>query len=86
MELRHLGTFVVVAREGSLTGAAHTLGMAQSSVADHIRSLERSLGLALFDRDHTGMRLTDPGARLVDWAHRLLDLAGQARRDVTGTA
>ncbi|WP_406278186.1 LysR family transcriptional regulator [Embleya sp. NBC_00896] len=86
MELRHLGTFTVVAREGTLTGAAHALGMAQSSVADHVRCLERSLGLALFERDHTGMHLTEPGTRLLTWAHRLLDQAEQARRDVTGIA
>jgi len=84
MELRHLATFTAVVREGTVTGAAHSLGIAQSSVTDHVRCLERSLGPALFDRDHTGMHLTAAGGRLLGWAHRLLEQAAEARREVTG--
>lgn len=84
MELRQLRIFEAVARHRTVTDAAVALGMAPSSVSEQVRVLEKSLGVALFDRTATGMRLTAAGERLVSWAHRLLAQAEQARREVTG--
>ncbi|WP_131741722.1 LysR family transcriptional regulator [Actinomadura roseirufa] len=86
MELRQLRTFDAVVAHRTVTEAAHALGLAPSSVSDQIRVLERSLGVALFDRGPAGMRLTPAGERLRGWAGRLLGLAEQARREVTETA
>jgi DNA-binding transcriptional LysR family regulator len=86
VELRQLGTFEAVARHRTVTDAAVALEMAPSSVSEQIRTLERSLGVALFERTARGMRLTGPGERLVSWARLLLDQAEQARREVTGHA
>ncbi|MEW9529487.1 LysR family transcriptional regulator [Microbispora sp. NPDC049125] len=77
-------TFEAVVRHRTVTDAAVALEMAPSSVSEQIRVLERSLGVALFERTATGMRLTAPGERLVRWARRLLDQAEEARREVTG--
>ncbi|MDL4775598.1 LysR family transcriptional regulator [Actinomadura xylanilytica] len=84
MELRQLRTFEAVVRHGTVTDAAHALGMAPSSVSEQIRTLEKSLTVALFERGPRGMRLTGAGERMLAWAHRLLDQAEQARREVTG--
>ncbi|WP_086824442.1 LysR family transcriptional regulator [Allokutzneria sp. NRRL B-24872] len=84
MELRQLRTFEAVVRHRTVTDAANALGMAPSSVSEQIRSLETSLGVALFERTARGMRLTDAGERLLSWSGRLLEQAEQARRDVTG--
>ena len=84
MELRQLRTFEAVVLHRTVTDAAIALGMAPSSVSEQIRTLEKSLGVALFERTAKGMRLTGPGERMVNWARRLLDQAGQARREVTG--
>lgn len=84
MELRQLRVFEAVARHRTVTDAAVALGMAPSSVSEQVRSLEKSLDVALFDRTARGMRLTGAGERLVSWAHRLLAEAEQARREVTG--
>jgi Transcriptional regulator len=86
MELRQLRVFEAVVRHRTVTDAAVALDMAPSSVSAQIRALERSLGVTLFERTARGMRLTGPGERLLDWAHRLLDQAEQARREVTGRA
>ncbi|MEU6038207.1 LysR family transcriptional regulator [Actinomadura sp. NPDC047616] len=86
MELRQLRTFEAVVRHRTVTDAANALGMAPSSVSEQIRTLERSLGVALFERTPKGMRLTGPGERLLGWARRLLDQVEQARREVTGGA
>ncbi|MFI9814269.1 LysR family transcriptional regulator [Saccharothrix variisporea] len=86
MELRQLRVFEAVVRHGTVTEAAGALGLAPSSVSEQVRSLERSLGVAVFDRTATGMRPTPAGDRLVGWARRLLEQAEQARREVTRPA
>jgi DNA-binding transcriptional LysR family regulator len=82
MELRQLRTFETVAGHRTITDAAVALGLAPSSVSEQIRTLERSLGVTLFDRGPTGMSLTPAGNRLVGWARRLREQAAQARREV----
>lgn len=44
-----------------MTAAAEHLGVTLSTVSEQIRLLERALGVALFDRTSTGMRLTPAG-------------------------
>jgi DNA-binding transcriptional LysR family regulator len=83
VELRQLRTFEAVVREGTVTDAAVALNLAPSSVSAQIRALEQSLGVRLFARAPRGMRLTGPGLRMLTWAHSLLELADQARQDVT---
>jgi hypothetical protein len=50
MELRHLEHFLAVAEDASFTRAAPRIHLVQSSLSVSVRSLERELGVALFDR------------------------------------
>lgn len=50
MEPRRLEHFLAVAEEGGFTRAAARLHMVQSGVSASIRSLERELGVDLFER------------------------------------
>lgn len=84
LELRQLKVFRTVARRSSFTRAAEELGYAQSSVTVQIKSLERELGVALFDRLGRGISLTDPGRRLLEHAETLLELEERAKAEVTG--
>jgi DNA-binding transcriptional LysR family regulator len=86
MELRQMRTFEAVVREGSVTDAAAALGLAPSSVSQSVRTLEQSLGVALFVRGPRGMRVTAAGERLLGWARRLQEQAEQARREVVAAA
>ncbi len=64
-----LRAFLEVARQGSFTGAARTLGWTQSAVSRQISTLEGALGGApLFDRLPRGVRLTEAGRVLVPYA------------------
>lgn len=56
---------IEVAQAGSVTAAAERLGVATSAVSRQIGKLERSVGVALFERHARGMSLTAAGARLV---------------------
>ena len=84
MELRQLRTFEAVIQHRTVTDAAVALGLAPSSVSQQIRTLEGTLGVALFVRGHRGMELTAAGKRLQGWARALLDQTEQALRDVRG--
>ncbi|MDQ7809098.1 LysR family transcriptional regulator [Amycolatopsis sp. A133] len=86
-----LRVFLEVARQGSFTSAARTLGWTQSAVSRQISSLESALGGApLFDRLPRGVRLSEQGRALVPHAEIVTDtLHGAARelaalRDVAG--
>ncbi|KJS57256.1 LysR family transcriptional regulator [Streptomyces rubellomurinus subsp. indigoferus] len=82
MELRQLRVFEAVVAHRTVTAAAVALGLAPSSVSEQVRTLERSLGVELFDRAPRGMTLTPAGERLLPWSRKLLDQADQARREV----
>ncbi|AOR32773.1 LysR family transcriptional regulator [Streptomyces fodineus] len=79
MELRLLVTFEKVATVLSFTRAAAELSYAQSSVTGQIRALESSLGVELFDRLGSRIRLTDAGERLLPYARQIIELAQEAR-------
>lgn len=57
-------SFAHVMREGSLSGAARVLGMAQPTVGRHIAALESALGLVLFTRSQTGFLPTEAAIAL----------------------
>ncbi|MEU3479263.1 LysR family transcriptional regulator [Streptomyces sp. NPDC033754] len=86
MELRLLVTFEKVADVLSFTRAAADLGYAQSSVTGQIRSLETSLGVELFERLGSRIRLTEAGERLLPYARRMTELAEEARTAVATAA
>lgn len=52
-------SFLGVLEEGSLSGAARALGVAQPTVGRHVVALEKSLGVALFTRSRTGLLPTE---------------------------
>ncbi|MFH9090538.1 LysR family transcriptional regulator [Streptomyces sp. NPDC017673] len=79
MDTRLLTTFTTLARTGSFTAAAAELHLAQSTVTVHIRTLERDLGVPLFDRLPTGAPLTDAGRRLLAEAEEVLDAVARLR-------
>ena len=57
-------SFLGVLKEGSLSGAARALGVAQPTVGRHIAALEKSLRLVLFTRSPTGLLPTESALAL----------------------
>jgi molybdate transport repressor ModE-like protein len=84
LEIHQLKTFVAVAREGSITRASERLGLSQPAVSAHIKAIEDTLGLALFERTPRGMCLTGEGQRLLAKAEQTLgahqELIEEAKR------
>ncbi|MCY0954277.1 LysR family transcriptional regulator [Streptomyces sp. H27-S2] len=85
MDIRQLATFHKVATLLSFTRAAVELKYAQSSVTGHVKSLEESLEVSLFDRLGGRVELTEAGRRLLPYAEQMLALAGEARGAALGS-
>src|SRR5215469_17429360 len=64
-------SFVAVLTEGSLSGAARALGIAQPTVGRHVAALERSLATALFTRSQTGLRPMESALSLRTYAEAM---------------
>lgn len=79
METRLLEQFVTVAAEGSVTRAAERLWAAQSTVSAGIASLERSLGVRLFDRTGRHLVLATAGEDLLPHARAVLESLDRMR-------
>ena len=79
MDVRQLSVFLAVAEELNFTRAAARLHTAQSAVSATVRSLEKDLGVDLFDRSSRQIALTAAGAALIAPARRVLDAVGEAR-------
>lgn len=66
-----LRVFLAVARSGTLSAAARTLGQSQPTMGRRIAALEASLGQALFQRTPDGFVLTDEGTAVLAHAERM---------------
>jgi DNA-binding transcriptional LysR family regulator len=77
LNFRHLQAFVTVARLNSFTRAARLLHLSQPALTKHVRQLEETLGVRLFDRNTRTVALTRMGADLNP-------VIGQLLREIEG--
>jgi DNA-binding transcriptional LysR family regulator len=82
MTLTQLNAFVLVARLGSVRGAAAALGVSESAVSQAITALRQDLGDQLIARGQAGMTLTPGGTRLLGTASRMVVLGAEAHAAV----
>ncbi|MFF7945651.1 LysR family transcriptional regulator [Streptomyces griseorubiginosus] len=82
MQFQQLQYFVAVAETRHFTRAAETVHVAQPSLSQQIRALERELGADLFLRARGNITLTDAGEALLPLARRILADADTARHEV----
>lgn len=80
MELRHFAAFTAVAQELHFGRAAETLHIAQPALSQMIRSLEKDMGVQLFERTTRRVRLTSSGEALLEPAQAIQAQVNGARR------
>ncbi len=92
LNYNHLHYFHIAAVEGSVASAAERLGVTQPTVSEQIRVLEKTLGVALFERKATGLKLTDVGRLAFEHTSvmfragdRLVEALGHAERNLPAT-
>ena len=66
METRHLRYFLAVMDKGSITTAAHELGIAQPALSQTLARMEKDLGVQLFVRSRRGASPTPAALSILD--------------------
>ncbi|NDZ96203.1 LysR family transcriptional regulator [Streptomyces sp. SID6673] len=92
MELRQVEYFLAVVEHEGIGGAAGALGVAQPTVSQALRALERELGVQLFHRIGRGMVLSAAGRTMVGPARQIVrdvgaveDLLSASADELTGS-
>jgi DNA-binding transcriptional LysR family regulator len=80
----HYRAFLAVLHEGSLSGAARALGLAQPTLGRQIAELEENLGAALFIRSQRGLVPTDAARDIAPHAEAMATAAAAMRRLASG--
>jgi LysR family transcriptional regulator, regulator for metE and metH len=80
LDLQHLAIVREIDRSGSLTAAADKLNLTQSAVSHAVRRFEDRFGIALWDKEGRGIRLTQAGQYLLAVAGRVLPQIDHAER------
>lgn len=75
---------LAVARAGSLSGAARTLGVEHTTVGRRLTSIERALGVRLFDRTPRAHLPTPAGAAVIARAEAVEEQVQALQREVEG--
>jgi DNA-binding transcriptional LysR family regulator len=78
--LQAIEAFVAVADSAGFAPAARGLGLAPSTVTRLVGGLEARLGVRLLQRTTRAVRLTEPGARFLERARRILADLDEAER------
>ncbi len=86
VQLQQLRYFATLAEVRHFTRAAESLHVAQPSLSQQIRALERELGAELFQRARGNITLTDAGEALLPLARKILADTETARREVQEVA
>ena len=80
LENFRLKVFRAVAEHLSFRKAGEALYLTQPAVTLQIKALEEELGTKLFERSATGVRVTEAGKVLLQYAEQMHQLAGEAER------
>lgn len=83
---RRLRYFLAIVEEGGVTKAAARLHVAQPSLSQALRKLEREVGAQLFQRVGRGLRLSDAGRALIGPARQVLQAIERAQNAVGAVA
>ena len=82
MELRHLRYFVTVAEELNVSRASARLRISQPAVSRQLHDLEEELGVDLFDRRNSKLKLTAAGEAFLAHARDLLRRSKDAANEM----
>lgn len=81
MVFRNYEYFIAIVEAGSLTKAAEKLYVSQPSLSQYLKRLEASLGVDLFDRSTSPLRLTYTGERYYQYVLQLMKLDENVRKE-----
>jgi DNA-binding transcriptional LysR family regulator len=71
LEIEFIKEFVILAETGNYLKAADLLFISQPALSRHIMSLEKQLGVALFNRTTRSLELSEYGRRFLPYAREI---------------
>lgn len=80
MNLLHMKHAIEVAKAGSLGKAAEALMIAAPNISRSIKELEADLGITIFERTQSGMKLTPEGEEFIRFAKGILGQIDEVER------
>ena len=86
IEIRHLHALIALAETGNLSKAGRRLHLSQPALSHQVKSIETHLGVALFERKSSPLRLSPAGERLLGTANEIVKQMRQCERDVARIA
>lgn len=82
MTIQQLQYVLEIANSGSVSKAAKRLYLSQPNLSSSIKNLENELGITIFERTSSGMRLTPAGTKLVQKASLIMTQLNDISDDV----
>lgn len=86
LEIRHLHALIALSETGNLSRAGRRLHLSQPALSHQIKTIESHLGISLFERKSTPLRLSPSGERLLTTAHEVVKTLSQCERDIARIA
>ena len=80
LNLLHMKHALEVAKSGSLSKASEVLLIAAPNISRSIKELELDLGITIFDRTQSGMKLTPEGEEFINFAKGILGQIDEVER------
>lgn len=77
-----IDTLLEIIHQQSYTKAAKALSLTQPAVSHHVRQLEQSLGVRIFDMEKNKLKLTQEGEIVVKYARRMKALHARMLMDL----
>lgn len=85
MQMKHLTSFVTVAKTRNMAQTALVLNYSHSTIYSHIDVLEKEFGVKLYHRTSHGIELTSQGEIFLQYAEKLLNLYEETHRALSQT-
>ena len=79
IDLTRLKAFTFAAETLNFSEASKLLHLTQPTVSHHIKTLEKNLGVELFERRGNQLILTEAGTMLIPWARKLIRQSNEIR-------
>ena len=79
MNLKQFRYVLVLADQKSFSKAAEELNISQPSLSQYVKKIESELGVTLFDRSGSSLRLTDAGKAYIEAGRAILDIEQRMR-------
>lgn len=84
LNYHHLYYFFTVAKAGNLAKASEELSITPQTISSQIRSLEKSIGKQLFDRQHRSLQLTKLGHKVFSYASSIFTIGKELQDFLSG--